>query len=246
MIMNKLSAVLIVKNEEANIGRCLQSITFADEIIVLDTGSTDQTVNIAKTLGAKVFHLDKWEGFGKAKHRAVELASNDWILSLDADETISPDLKSEVLEILKDPKFDIYSIKRKSFYLGRIINHSGWDNDYPKRLFDRKKAQFNDKAVHESVVSNGNLGKIENHIFHYTYPTIDSHIKKILFYSDLSSEQKKKANLMLSVLRGALKLIKMYVIQKGFLDGREGFVLAVLSSFGTVIKYFKIWEKSRD
>jgi glycosyltransferase involved in cell wall biosynthesis len=242
---NKLSAVLIVKNEAANIERCLKSLSFAGEIVVLDTGSTDNTVEICNKYTDKIYSLDKWEGFGKAKQIAVNYANNDWILSVDADEEITTELAEKIQIILNNPDYDAYAIKRNSFYLGKMIKHSGWNKDYPKRLFNKQKAGFNDAKVHESVIVNGKLGTIEETILHYTYPTINSHIQKIILYSELSAQSSKKnSNLFIAILRGKIKFFKMYFLQLGFLDGREGLILAIISSFSVFTKYLKIWERN--
>lgn len=244
--MNKLSAVLIVKNEKANIGKCLDSLGFADEIIVLDTGSTDDTAEIAASKKAKVFYLDKWHGFGKAKGLAVSLATNDWIFSIDADEIVSLELADRIKSVLAEPKFDLYRIKRKSFYLGKMINHSGWQNDYPKRLFNRTVANFNEKEVHESVVGDCPIGSIEEPIYHYTYPTISSHLQKIDLYTEIAANSAKSRNVsFFRIFGGAfLKFIKMYFFNLGILDGREGLILSWLSSVGVAVKYLKIKSKS--
>ncbi len=244
---NKLSSVLIVKNEAANIERCLKSLSFADEIVVLDTGSTDNTVEICKKYTDKIYTLDKWEGFGKAKQTAVNYAKYDWILSIDADEVVTSELAEKIHIILNNPDSDAYAIKRNSFYLGKMIKHSGWNKDYPKRLFNKKKSHFNDAKVHESVIVNGKLGTIEETILHYTYPTINSHIKKIIQYSDLSAQSSKKSsNLFIAILRGKIKFLKMYFLQLGILDGREGLILALISSFSVFTKYIKIWERHNN
>lgn len=246
--MNKCSAVIIAKNEAQNIERCLRSLDFADEIILLDTGSQDNTCQIAERYGAKIYQLDTWQGFGLAKRKAVEYASNDWIFSIDADEVVSNELKSKIKQILQNPKYYLYRIKRKSFYLGKMINYSGWQNDYPKRLFNRNFANFNDKTVHESVVGNCPIGTIEEVIYHYTYPTIKSHIDKINFYTDIAAnEQKnKKYTLCKPISSFFLKFLKMYFLQFGFLDGKEGFILSFISAFGVALKYFKIIEKQNQ
>lgn len=246
--MNRCSAVIIAKNEEKNIAKCLQSLDFADEIVLLDTGSQDNTIDIAKSFGAKVYQLDKWEGFGLAKRKAVTLATNDWIFSIDADEIVSPELANKIKQVLQEPKFMIYRIKRKSFYLGKQIKYCGWQNDYPKRLFNRKFANFNDKKVHESVVGDVSVGTIEQAICHYTYPTIKSHLQKIDFYTEIASEENKdkKYTVFKPITSFLLKFIKMYFLQLGFLDGREGFILCFISAFGVAVKYLKIIEKQRN
>ena len=244
---NKLSAVLIVKNEAANIERCLQLLSFADEIVVLDTGSTDNTVEICKKYTDKIYTLDKWEGFGKAKQTAVNYAKYDWILSIDADEVITTELANKIQQILKNPDFEAYSIKRNSFYLGKLIKHSGWNKDYPKRLFNKNKAQYNEAKVHESVIVNGKLGKIEEPFLHYTYPDIKSHINKILQYSELAiGQNNKKSSIFTAIIRSKAKFFKMYLIQLGILDGKQGLILAMLSAFGVLIKYLRIWEAQKN
>ncbi len=240
--MNKLSAVLIVKDEASNIADCLLSLQFADEIIVLDTGSSDNTAAIAKELGGNVFFQEKWEGFGLAKQEAVNLAENDWILSVDADERISPELQAEVLAILKAPKYDIYRIKRRSFYLGKEIKHSGWGNDYPKRLFNKNLARFNTKPVHESVESASPRGQIESPLYHYTYSTLNQHLQKINFYTELASQSTNKSvTIFGTIARPIFKFIKSYIIQLGFIDGKAGFVLSYFSAIGIAVKSLKIY-----
>ncbi|MCX8054105.1 MAG: glycosyltransferase family 2 protein [Ignavibacteria bacterium] len=243
--MLNLSAVIIAKNEEKNISRCLSSLEFADEIILLDTGSTDRTCEIAQSLGAKVFRLEKWEGFGLAKRRATELATNDWIFSIDADEVVSDELRPRIQQILENPEFFLYRIKRNSFYLGKMIKYCGWQRDFPKRLFNRKQANFNEKPLHESVVGNCPIGTIYEPIYHYTYPTIKSHLQKIDFYTDIAADQStaKKYSICKPFLSFFAKFCKMYFLDRGFLDGYKGLVLSFISAFGVALKYLKIIEK---
>jgi len=243
--MNKLSAVLIVKNEESNLANCLASLTFADEIIVLDTGSTDNTISIAKQFTGKVYSLEVWNGFGNAKRTAVSYASFDWILSVDADEVVSDELSDEIKIVLKSSKKHLYRIKRKSYYLGKLINYCGWQNDYPKRLFNKNFANFNDKLLHESVVGTDEIGTIKAPILHYTYNSISAHLQKIDFYTELAAidAEKKRSSVVSLLLRGMSKFIKMYILQAGFRDGKEGFILSLISSFGVMIKYMKIMYK---
>jgi glycosyltransferase involved in cell wall biosynthesis len=187
--MNQISVAIITKNEENNIERCLNSIKWADEIVVVDSGSVDKTVHICQAAKAKVI-LSDWLGFGKTKQFAVENCSNQWILVLDADEIITDELKNKIRKILENPHFSGYRIKRKSFYLKKMIQHCGWDKDYTLRLFDKEKGRFNDKIVHESVViPDGKIGKIEEPILHYTYPTLASHFSKMISYASLGAQQ---------------------------------------------------------
>ena len=244
MERNKISATIITQNEELNIERCLTSLSWVDEIVIVDSYSTDKTIEICKRFKCKIIQTD-WKGFGNTKRFAVDNASNDWILSIDADELVTEELKNRIENILIDPKYQAYNIKRISYYLNRRVNHCGWDRDYPLRLFDRNYGNFNDKEVHESVVIKGNKTKLEEAILHYTYPNISSHINKINRYTDLSSiemEGKRSYGILTSLLLGINKFLKMYFLQKGFLDGRIGFILSINSAFGVYLKYLKTWR----
>ncbi|HEX9971690.1 MAG TPA: glycosyltransferase family 2 protein [bacterium] len=244
----KLSVTIITKNEQHNIERCLKSVQWADEIVVVDDGSTDRTPEICRQYTPKVIHSD-WLGFGLLKQLAVNSATHDWIFSIDSDEEVSELLKNKILNILENPQLNGFRIKRDSFYLGKKIRHCGWDRDYQLRLFNRKFGNFNDKQVHESVSISGTVGRIEEPMFHYTYPTVQSHIEKMNRYSELGLElltkKKKTASIGSAVVRGLAKFIKMYFLQRGFLDGKIGFVLCYNSAFGVYLKYLKLWEKNR-
>lgn len=243
----QLSVVIITKNEQENIARCLTSVQWADEIVVLDNGSTDRTPEICHHFNCK-FIETKWLGFGLTKKLAVDSAVHDWIFSIDSDEQVSEELKLSIQNILKKPDYNGYRIKRISFYLGKKINHCGWERDYPLRLFNRTVGNFNEKPVHESVVIPGRIGKIEAPLFHHSYPTIASHIIKMNRYAELAAQesfQKGKSSTVLSaIFRGLFKFIKMYFLQRGFLDGRVGFILCCNSAFGVYLKYIKLWEKN--
>lgn len=248
--MNKLSIAIITKNEEKNIVRCLESVKWADEIVVVDSGSTDRTVEICRNAGCRV-ELSEWLGFAKTKQKAVDLCKNDWVLVLDADEVITPDLKDRIQNELENPVHTGYRIKRNSFYLGREIKHCGWDRDYTLRLFDNNKGRFNNKAVHESVqILEGSIGKIKEPMMHYTYPSVTSHIEKMNTYSELGAgeiaQKGYSSNPVSAVLRGLVKFIKMYILKLGLLDGTEGFVLCVNSAYGVYLKYLKLWKLNKE
>lgn len=241
-----LSVSVIVKNEEKNLPLMLDSVTWADEIVVLDTGSQDRTIEIAKSYGCKVYESE-WLGFGKCKQLAVDYCTNQWILSLDADEVVTTELRQRIGEILEQPtKLAGYRIKRKSFYLNKMINHCGWNHDYTLRLFDKTQGGFNDKMVHESVQVPEPIGFIKEPLIHYTYPTTNSHIEKMMLYSTISSQEMfkkgKKGTLSGSFLRAIWKFLDMYFIKLGFLDGKAGFVLCFNSGMGVFWKYAKLWE----
>jgi len=244
--MNKLSVAIITKNEEKNIGRCLESVKWADEIVVVDSGSTDSTLEICKKYHCKI-HQSSWLGFSRTKQLAVDHCSCGWVLVLDADEEVTPDLKTKMLDAIKSPGFSAYRIRRRSFYLGQLIKHCGWNKDYPLRLFEKAKGRFDNKIVHESIeMSDGKTATIEEVMLHYTYPDLHSHLSKIDAYSSLGAaelfEQGRSSSISKSVMRGSFKFIKMYFLQLGFLDGKTGFILCINSANGVYLKYLKLWE----
>ncbi len=241
---NKLSATIITHNEEENIEKCLKSLHWVDEIIVVDSYSQDKTVEICKKYNCNVIQTE-WLGFGKTKQFTVDQAVNDWILSIDSDEEVTEALAGKIVMILSDPKFNGYKIKRNSFYLSKEIKHCGWDKDFPIRLFNRTYGSFNEKAVHESVIINGEKGKITEPLYHYTYPTISKHISKINRYTDLALNEKSNNNqysIFTSIVLGVNKFLKMYFLQRGFLDGKAGFLLSLNSAIGIYLKYIKMWN----
>ncbi len=248
--MNRISVTIITKNEERNIARCLDSVRWADEIVVVDSGSEDRTKEICRQYNC-VLHEATWLGFGKTKKLAVNLASHDWILSIDADEELTPKLINEIKELLKNgPEYQGYRIKRHSFYLGKRVRFCGWNRDYTLRLFNRKSGNFNDKSVHEYVVLNGKISRFKHPMLHYTYPDLSSHQRKIKLYAELSAENMfragKKSNLTDARCRAALKFLKMYILQMGFLDGKTGWLLSVNSARGVYWKYFLLWKKNNS
>jgi glycosyltransferase involved in cell wall biosynthesis len=244
--MNKLSVAIITKNEEKNIGRCLESVKWADEIVVVDSGSTDSTMEICKKYHCKIFQ-SPWLGFSRTKQIAVDYCTNEWVLVIDADEEITPNLKVKILDTIKSPGFSGYRIKRRSFYLGQLIQHCGWNKDYPLRLFEKAKGKFDNKIVHESIeMSYGKTGTIEEVMLHYTYPDLHSHLSKIDAYTSLGAaelfEQGESSSISKAVMRGIFKFIKMYFLQLGLFDGKTGFVLCINSAYGVCLKYLKLWE----
>jgi glycosyltransferase involved in cell wall biosynthesis len=233
--MQKLSVVIITKNAEKHIKNAIQSALFADEILVLDSGSTDRTRDIAKGLGAIVEHQE-WLGFGRQKNKVVELASNDWVFVLDADEQITEQLKDEIIETLKNPISDGFQISRLNNFFGKDIKTCGLYPDYTIRLFNRKKGAFNDLPVHESAQIQGKVSKLKNHMTHMAYESIDEFIAKQNKYSSLNP---KKRNLFKALLSPLWTFFKLYFIKRGFLDGKHGFIIAVLYSQYTFWKYIK-------
>ncbi len=245
-MMENLSAVIITLNEEKNIGRCLRSLDWVNEIVVVDSGSTDRTVSICRSFGARVVET-KWKGFGPTKRFAVEQASYDWIFSVDADEEVTAALRAKIRALLQNPNPQIaYRIKRFPYYLGQRIRYCGWQKDYPLRLFNRRFGNFNLKAVHEGVEFKGTVRYLQEGLNHFTYPTLSDHIRKINRYSELSLQEmpdEKKGSVLGAVWRGWFKFFKMYFLKGGFLDGPTGFVLCLNSAFGVYLKYLKLWER---
>jgi len=245
-----LSVVLITRDEEGNIARCLESVRWAHEVVVVDSGSTDRTIQVAQGFPCRIVETS-WRGFGLTKRYAVEQASHDWILSVDADEVVTPELAQAIRSLLDgEPRAAAYRIRRRSYYLGTPIRFSGWQHDRPIRLFDRNRGTFNDRSLHESVVVEGPVETVHSgYLLHYPYPTVSSHLAKMERYSALGAqrlfEQGRRASIPEAVARGAAKFIKMFLIRGGFLDGRAGFVLAENSAFGVYLKYLRLWELAR-
>jgi len=232
---NLLSVVIITKNEEKFIGDAIKSAEFADEILLLDSGSTDGTCKIAKKLGAKVEN-QTWLGFGPQKNSAVDLATNDWVFVLDADERIPPKLCSEIITTLKNPSFDGYLVGRLNNFFGKDIKTCGLYPDYSVRLFNRNKGRFNDVLLHESVGIEGKVAKLNNHMIHLAYSNVDEFIEKQRYYSKLSN---KKKNIVKAVAYPCWTFFKLYFIKLGFLDGWHGYIIAKIYAKYTFWKYSK-------
>ncbi len=239
-----LSAVIITKNEAAHIGACLASLSCADEIIVLDSGSDDETVNICKQYNAQVFETD-WPGFGIQKQRALDKAKGDWVFSIDADEVVSEALSTEILEAIKTTEFNGFQVPRLSSYCGKQIRHGGWWPDYTPRLFRRKHARFTDAKVHERIVVNGATGHLNNPLLHEAFVDLDEVLFKVNHYSTLGAQmrmqQGHKSTLSKALLRGFWTFIRTYFIKGAILDGGHGMMLAISNAEGAYYKYAKLW-----
>lgn len=245
-----LSVIVIVKNEESTIRECLASVAWADEIIVLDSGSSDQTVAICKEYTEHVYETD-WPGFGPQKNRALEYASNEWVLSIDADERISYDLQTEIKRVIQMPKrYDAYSMPRRSNYCGRYMKHSGWWPDHVVRLFRRGKAEFSDDLVHERIVVQGKVGKLKEPIIHESLLTLEQILNTMNSYSTagakMMAEEQQEASLCKAICHGTWTFIRTYFLRAGFLDGKEGFMLAISNAEGTYYRYLKLMVLNRE
>jgi glycosyltransferase involved in cell wall biosynthesis len=239
---------VITRNEEANIGPCLDGLAFCDERIVVDSGSTDRTVALAQQKGARVVAHD-WQGFGAQKNFALSLAQGDWVLSIDADERVSPALAREIEQAIADGRADGYEFPRLSSFVGREMRHSGWFPDYVLRLFRRGKARFSDDLVHERVICEGQVGRLTEHLAHHSVTRLEQAISRIDRYSTAGAEMLVASDRPVSfahgITHGLWSFFRAYVLRLGFLDGREGFLLAVANAEGTYYRYMKAWLARR-
>jgi glycosyltransferase involved in cell wall biosynthesis len=247
-----LSVCIITLNEEANIARTLQSVKeIADEIVVVDSGSTDKTVPLAQGYGAKVF-VEAWKGFARQKNSSLEKASCDWILSLDADEEVSPELAASIKALLKSDatKHGGYTMNRRNLYFGKWIKRSGYYPDPKLRLIRRGAAEFELRDVHEDMKMQGELGHLSGDLIHHAYPTLESFIEHANRYSSLGAdmvvrERKVGFSVVNIVLRPLVRFIWAYFFRGGFLDGREGLLVLMNHAAYVSWKYAKAWERSR-
>lgn len=240
-----LSVIIITKNEEEHISRCLESVNWADEIIVLDSGSSDNTVELCRDNTNKVFITD-WPGFGIQKQRALDKASHDWVLSLDADEQVSPDLRAEIEQAMQNNQLVGFEIPRLSSYCGRQMLYGGWRPDYVLRLFRRDSGFFTDTVVHERIIVKGEIGKLTYPLLHEAFVNLDEVLHKVNCYSTLGAEmlfQKGvRSSIGKAIFKGIWTFIKTYCIKAAILDGRQGLMLSISNAEGTYYKYLKLLE----
>ncbi|HEY6413216.1 MAG TPA: glycosyltransferase family 2 protein [Edaphobacter sp.] len=255
-----LSVAIITLNEEANLARTLASVQFADEIVVVDSGSTDRTLEIAQTFDAKIIS-SPWKGFAAQKNTAIEACTGTWILSLDADEELTPELQTEIRTLLRgNPSADAYLLRRRNLFLNRWIRYGGYYPDPKLRLFRRHaanfapSARFTDRPVHETIAFEGRLETLNSDLIHHAYPTIESYIEHMDRYSTLGAQiivsKGKTSRSILAFyyyvfLVPAFTLLYNYIFRLGFLDGREGFLLHLYHSSYTSWKYAKAWQTTR-
>lgn len=241
--MTGLSVIIITKNEALNIRECIESVKWADEIIVVDSGSTDDTVAICRKLTPHVYIHD-WPGFGIQKNRALDYASKEWVLSLDADERVTPELRAEIEATMRDGKAQGYEVPRLSSFCGRFMHHSGWYPDYVLRLFRRGSARFSDNLVHERLIIDSKTERLNSLLLHYAFENLEEVLHKTNQYSTAGAQMQyqrgRNSSLTGAVLRGLWSFVRTYVLRAGFLDGREGFILAVSNAEGTYYRYLKL------
>jgi glycosyltransferase involved in cell wall biosynthesis len=244
-ISMKISVVLITKNEAHNIRECLESVSWCDRAIIVDSGSTDGTVETARAMGAEVHQTATWPGFGPQKNLALSKAQSEWVLSIDADERVTPELRDEILAAIASGQADAYDMPRLSRFCGRFIRHSGWYPDRLTRLFRVGKARFTDDLVHENVVTDGPIAHLRNPLLHYTYDDFSQVLRKVDQYSTLGATQAfqrgKTATPASAWLHGSWAFLRTYLLRRGFLDGPQGLAIALMNGQASYYKYIKLW-----
>jgi glycosyltransferase involved in cell wall biosynthesis len=247
--MPRLSAIVITRNEAANIGDCLDALAFCDERIVVDSGSTDATVAIARGKGARV-EIHDWPGFGPQKNYALSLATGDWVLSIDADERVTPELASAIKAALADASADGFEFPRLSTFCGRQMRHAGWFPDYVLRLFPRGRARFDDAVVHERVICDGPVERLKPPLLHFAVTKLEGALSRVDRYSTASAEvlvaSGRRVWFLSGVGHGLYSFLRTYILRAGFLDGAEGFLLAVANAEGSYYRYMKAWLARRE
>jgi glycosyltransferase involved in cell wall biosynthesis len=242
--MPRISSITITKNNAADIGACLDSLAFCDERIVVDSGSTDDTVAIASARGAAVTYHD-WEGFGPQKNFAKTLATGEWILWLDADERITPALENGIKRVVTGADVDGYRISRLATFCGQPMRHSGWHPDYVLRLFRRQRGRWSDGIGHDHVICDGRVDYLPGVILHFAVRRLEDSLVRIDRYSSIGArmmvDSGRRVSFFSGISHGLWTFFRGYVLQRGFLDGRLGFVLAIANAEGTYYRYMKAW-----
>jgi len=243
----KLSVTIITYNEEKCIRDALESVKWADEIVVIDSLSTDRTVEICREYTERVYQV-AWHGYVKQKNIATEKTSYDWVLNIDADERISEGLAKEIRQVLAEtPQYAGYFMPRKTYYLGAWINHCGWYPDYKLRLFDKRVSKWVGKALHEKVHVEGPTTYFHHDLYHYTYENISDHVQTMNNYTSIAAAQKTGSISGADILiRTLFTFFKKYLLKQGFRDGTRGMIVSLLSAFTVALKYSKLWERQQN
>lgn len=245
-----LSVIIITRNEAANIRDCIASVVWADEIIVVDSGSSDGTASIAQEMGAKVYLHTDWPGFGPQKNRALDYATCDWVFSIDADERVTPQLRTELEQVMREGNADGYYCPRLSQFCGTFIHHCGWYPDYVLRLFKREAGKFSDNLVHESVLLTGQTSRLKSPLLHYSYLTSHDVERKVEHYSNAAAQQMlaagKRASFAGAILSAGWAFVRTYVVRLGVLDGPAGWAISCMNARTTYLKYRKLTALQRS
>lgn len=243
--MSKITAIIPTFNEEANIAAAIQSVQFADEIIVVDSFSTDKTAEIVKSFGVKLLQHEYIHSAAQ-KNWTIPQATHDWIVLLDADEVITPELQNEIIEKVKsDPKEACFWIYRSNDFMGRRIKYTGWQRDKVIRLFRKSMCKYEDKRVHAEIITTGSIGYLRNKILHNTYKGLDHYLEKLNRYTWLQAEDYNEKTGTLTpyhfIIKPWFRLFKHYILERGFLDGMQGFIISVLHCYAVFLRYVKVW-----
>lgn len=242
--MPTLGVAIITKNAESHLVECLQSVQWADQIAILDSGSTDQTLAIAAKYATRIDQSHDWPGFGAQKNRALALLDTEWILALDADEVVSPALAKSIQEAIQNPKTNIYLLNRLSNYCGRWMKHTGWHPDWLPRLFRKNSAQYSPDLVHERLIYEDPAVQLDGLLLHYSFDNLESVLEKINRYSSAGAAQRlgkgKSSGLSGAIAKGLWTFFRSYILQRGFLDGREGFILSISNAEGAYYRQLKL------
>ncbi|MGC8702584.1 MAG: glycosyltransferase family 2 protein [Thiomonas sp.] len=249
--MRGVSVIIITRNEHHNIAECLVGVKWADEVVIVDGGSSDGTVEIARSLGARVIIAPDWPGFGRQKNRALDLAQGEWVFSIDADERVTPALAAEIQSAVQRADApDAFSLPRLSSYCGQFMRHGGWYPDRVVRVFRRGKARFSDDIVHESVQVLGTVGQLQCDLLHISYRSLDDVLEKMNRYSSAGAQKLaargRQSGLLTALGKSLWAFFRTYVLRRGFLDGRLGFVLACSVAHETWYRYLKLWLGPRS
>jgi glycosyltransferase involved in cell wall biosynthesis len=243
---SQLGVAIITKNAGTRLAGCLQSVAFAAEIVIVDSGSTDNTLDIARQFGATVIQTDDWPGFGMQKNRALAALSTPWVLSIDADEVVSEELAVSLRSAIAQPVADVYAVDRLSNFCGTWVRHSGWYPDWIPRMFRRGTAHFSTDLVHERLVFDGPCKRLTGTLLHYSYDDLEAVLRKMESYSTLGAEQRrnqgKRSTVRQALMRGAWAFFRTYVLRRGFLDGRAGLMIAI---FNAEIVYWRFLKLAR-
>lgn len=244
MAKASLSVIIITKNEEGNIRECLESVSWTDEIIVVDSGSEDNTIAICKDYTDKITINDDWKGFGYQKNLALQQATKEWVLSLDADERITSALRTEIENVINNPVYSAFAIPRQAYFLGQAMKHGGWWPDYVVRLFHRDTGVFSEDVVHERILVNEPVQKLSTPLLHYSYTSLDQLMAKMNQYSSAGAykayQQGKSGSLLKAITKAKWTFFRAYFLRLGILDGQAGFIAAFSKAEETYYRYLKL------
>lgn len=246
---SKITALAITLNEEENVKQYVESLSFADEIIFIDSYSTDKTVEIAKSFGVTVIQRD-FDNFSEQRNFAISQAKNDWIVFFDLDEIVTPELEAEIISVTTSPSDCVaYYVKRNFYFLGKHIKYGGWQSDKAIRVFNKSFCQYNGNLVHEMVAANGTVGFLKERVNHFSYKNFDNYNNKLNLYSKLQAEslyvKNKRPNVYHFFIRPKYRFFWQYIYRLGFLDGKEGFILAYVHAFSVFKRYLQLWMMYR-